>query len=79
MKRLIEVIKESIIQEGGNAVKSNPIPALIAPKVYDEIEKKVDSEENFKDSVEETKVESSNDNTNKTDGKDVCISVEVAK
>lgn len=49
MKRLIEVIKESIIQEGGNAVKSNPIPALIAPKVYDEIEKKVHSISKFKD------------------------------
>lgn len=52
---------------------------LVPTQQLDEIEKKVDSEENFKDSVEETKVESSNDNTNKTDEKDVCISVEVAK
>ena len=52
---------------------------LVPTQQLDEIEKKVDSEENFKNSVEETKVESSNDNTNKTDEKDVCISVEVAK
>lgn len=44
MKRLITFIKESLnIYEGGNAVKSNPIPAVIAPKVYDEIYKKVQS------------------------------------
>lgn len=49
MKRLIELIKESLIQEGGNAVKANPIPAIIAPKVYDEIEKKVHSVSKFKD------------------------------
>lgn len=52
---------------------------LVPTQQLDEIEKKVESEENFKNSVEETKVESSNDNTNKTDEKDVCISVEVAK
>lgn len=49
MKRLIDLIKESLIQEGGNAVKANPIPAIIAPKVYDEIEKKVHSVSKFKD------------------------------
>lgn len=49
MRRLIELIKESLIQEGGNAVKANPIPAIIAPKVYDEIEKKVHSVSKFKD------------------------------
>lgn len=49
MKRLIELIKESLIQEGGNAVQANPIPAIIAPKVYDEIEKKVHSVSKFKD------------------------------
>ena len=39
MKSLIEYIKESlIVAEGGNAVKSNPIPAKIAPKVYNQIE-----------------------------------------
>ena len=49
MKHLVELIKESLIQEGGNAVKANPIPAIIAPKVYDEIEKKVHSVSKFKD------------------------------
>lgn len=49
MKRLIDLIKESLILEGGNAVKANPIPAIIAPKVYDEIEKKVHSVSKFKD------------------------------
>lgn len=49
MKRLIDLIKESLIQEGGNAVKANPIPAIIAPKVYDEIEKKVHAVSKFKD------------------------------
>ena len=39
MKSLLTYIKESLINEGGNAVKSEPIPAVIAPKVYDEIEK----------------------------------------
>ena len=50
MKHLFTFIKESLnIFEGGNAVKSNPIPAVIAPKVYDEIEKKVHSISKFKD------------------------------
>ena len=48
MKKLVEYIKENLIQEGGNAVQSNPIPAIIAPKVYDEIEKKVHSISKFK-------------------------------
>lgn len=49
MKRLIEFIKENLnINEGGNAVNANPIPAIIAPKVYDEIEKKVHSISKFK-------------------------------
>ena len=39
MKTLLEYINESILNEGGNAVKtSNPIPAWVAPKVYEEIE-----------------------------------------
>ena len=49
MKKLVEYIKENLISEGGNAVQSNPIPAIIAPKVYDEIEKKVHSVSKFKD------------------------------
>lgn len=52
---------------------------LVSTQQLDEIEKRVDSEVKGNDSVEETRVESSNDNTNKTDEKDVCISVEVAK
>ncbi len=49
MKSLLTYIKESLINEGGNAVKSEPIPAVIAPKVYDEIEEKVHSISKFKD------------------------------
>ena len=49
MKHLINYIKESLVIEGGNAVKAEPIPAVIAPKVYDEIEKKVHSISKFKD------------------------------
>ena len=37
MKSFRTYILESLIQEGGNAVKANPIPAVIAPKIYDEI------------------------------------------
>ncbi len=48
MKHLIAYIKESLIIEGGNAVKADPIPAIVAPKVYDEIEKKVHSVSKFK-------------------------------
>ena len=48
MKTLSQYIHESLISEGGNAVKANPIPAVIAPKVYDEIEKKVHSISKFK-------------------------------
>ena len=48
MKHLISYIKEALIIEGGNAVKADPIPAIIAPKVYDEIEKKVHSVSKFK-------------------------------
>jgi len=48
MKHLIAYIKESLIIEGGNAVKADPIPAIVAPKVYDEIEKKVHSISKFK-------------------------------
>ena len=50
MKHILDYIKESLnIFEGGNAVKSEPIPAVIAPKVYDEIEKKVHAVSKFKD------------------------------
>lgn len=49
MKHLITYIKEALVVEGGNAVKADPIPAVIAPKVYDEIEKKVHSISKFKD------------------------------
>lgn len=35
---LIQYIKEQRINEGGNAVTANPIPAFIAPRVYEEIE-----------------------------------------
>lgn len=52
---------------------------LVSTQQFDEVEKKVDSEVKGNDSVEETKVESSNDNTNKTDEKDVYISFEVEK
>ena len=39
MKTLRQYILEHlIINEGGNAIESNPIPAVIAPKIYDEIE-----------------------------------------
>ena len=48
MKSIKQYIKESLINEGGNAVNANPIPAVIAPKVYDEIEKKVHSISKFK-------------------------------
>jgi len=48
MKHILDFIKESLIKEGGNAVKAEPIPAVIAPKVYDEIEKKVHSIDKFK-------------------------------
>ena len=41
MKSIIEYIRESLINEGGNAVQSEPIPAVIAPKVFDEIAEKV--------------------------------------
>ena len=49
MKHILDYIKECLITEGGNAVKAEPIPAVIAPKVYDEIEKKVHSISKFKD------------------------------
>lgn len=48
MKTLSQYIHESLISEGGNAVKAEPIPAVIAPKVYDEIEKKVHAVSKFK-------------------------------
>lgn len=38
MKSLVQFIKESIINEGGNAVTANPIPAYITPLLYKEIE-----------------------------------------
>lgn len=38
MKSLIQFIKESLINEGGNAVTANPIPAYITPLLYKEIE-----------------------------------------
>lgn len=38
MKSLVQFIKESLINEGGNAVTANPIPAYIAPLLYKEIE-----------------------------------------
>ena len=38
MKSLVQFIKESLINEGGNAVNANPIPAYIAPLLYKEIE-----------------------------------------
>lgn len=38
MKDLIIYIKEQLMLEGGHAVKSNPIPASISPKVYKQIE-----------------------------------------
>lgn len=42
MKTLLNYIKESLLFEGGNAIKSsNPIPAYIAPLVYKEIEDKI--------------------------------------
>ena len=48
MKTLRQYILEHlIINEGGNAIESNPIPAVIAPKIYDEIENIVHSK--FKD------------------------------
>ena len=49
MKSFRNYILESLVIEGGNAVKAEPIPAVIAPKVYDEIEKKVHSISKFKD------------------------------
>ena len=48
MKTLRQYILEHLkINEGGNAIESNPIPAVIAPKIYDEIENIVHSK--FKD------------------------------
>ena len=38
MKSLVQFIKESLINEGGNAVTANPIPAYITPLLYKEIE-----------------------------------------
>ena len=38
MKSLIQFIKESLINEGGNAVTANPIPAYITPLLYKEVE-----------------------------------------
>ena len=38
MKSLIQFIKESLLNEGGNAVTANPIPAYITPLLYKEIE-----------------------------------------
>ena len=41
MKSIVNYIKESLVLEGGNAVKADPIPAIIAPKVFDEIVERV--------------------------------------
>lgn len=41
MKSLKEYITESVINESGNAVQANPIPAYITPLIYAEIEDKV--------------------------------------
>ena len=38
MKSLVQFIKESLLNEGGNAVTANPIPAYITPLLYKEIE-----------------------------------------
>ena len=38
MKSLVQFIKESLINEGGNAVTANPIPAYITPLLYKKIE-----------------------------------------
>ena len=37
MKSLVQFIKESLLNEGGNAVTANPIPAYITPLLYKEI------------------------------------------
>lgn len=41
MKSILEYIQEALLNEGGNAVTSEPIPAFIAPLVYKDIEEKV--------------------------------------
>lgn len=41
MKTLLNYIKESLLLEGGHAVTAEPIPAYIAPFVYQEIEEKI--------------------------------------
>lgn len=41
-------IQEHLINEGGNAVESQRIPAIIAPKIYEEIEQTVRSVSKFK-------------------------------
>lgn len=41
MKSIVEYIKEALVNEGGNAVTAEPIPAFIAPLIYAEVEKKV--------------------------------------
>lgn len=44
MKSIIEYIREALIVEGGNAIQSaTEIPAVIAPKIFDEIEKIIHS------------------------------------
>ena len=44
MKSLVQFIKESLINEGGNAVTANPIPAYITPLLYKEIEDAISKE-----------------------------------
>ena len=41
MKSLVQFIKESLLNEGGNAVTANPIPAYITPLLYKEIEETI--------------------------------------
>lgn len=42
MKSIVDYIKECLIVEGGNAIQSaTEIPAVIAPKIFDEIEKTI--------------------------------------
>lgn len=49
MKDLVIFIKEALISEGGNAVTAEPIPAYIAPLIYQDIEKKIlDYDSNLK-------------------------------
>lgn len=49
MKDLLTYIREHLISEGGNAVTAEPIPAYIAPLIYQDIAKKInDYDSNLK-------------------------------